>query len=186
MKNSILVIFLTTFLAACSTAPSINKTHTNYNSQTEARMRLYGQNGSPSIASYEHNGKTIKINVGNNIGDAVGSLLGVKNSESIGMPETEISKSLGNRNGIASRAFFREIVIPANTQINIEVALLPLAHIDNNPGGLSFTKKGCSRKLSFIAKPNTDYDIASNQCNGIVYEIKTEKGTNNTTLIPVN
>ncbi|WP_143691193.1 hypothetical protein [Wohlfahrtiimonas populi] len=185
-KYYVLTAILAVVLSACSSAPSVNKMEAKYNPETEARMRLYRQNGAPSIATYQHNGKKVEINVGGSMGDAFSSLVGAKSSESIGMPETQVSKSLGERNGIASRAFFREVVVPANTKIDVTVTVLPLVHTNNNPGGLSFSTKGCSRQLSFISKPNTDYDIASNGCNGIVYEIDFAEGTNNTILKPVN
>ena len=49
--------------------------------------------------------KGTKIGVGGSLGDAFGSLVGASSSQSMGIPETEISKNVGKMNGIASRAF---------------------------------------------------------------------------------
>ena len=96
-------------LAACtSNAPVHQKSSAGYDSQSQARIRLYGQNGKPSYAytniDCDSNRKGTKIGVGGSLGDAFGSLVGASSSQSMGIPETEISKNVGKMNGIASRA----------------------------------------------------------------------------------
>ena len=80
-------------LAACtSNAPVHQKSSAGYDSQSQARIRLYGQNGKPSYAytnvDCESNPKGTKIGVGGSLGDAFGSLVGASSSQSMGIPKT--------------------------------------------------------------------------------------------------
>ena len=105
-------------LAACaSNAPVVQEDSTSYDSSTQARVRLYGQNQKPTImvsgidceAEDRRARRGHKVNVGGSLGDAFGSLAGTARSHSLGIAETEHSKNIGQMNGILSRAFFREL-----------------------------------------------------------------------------
>ena len=108
-----------------------------YDSQSQARIRLYGQNGKPSHAytgiDCDTNRKGTKIGVGGSLGDAFGSLVGASSSQSMGIPETEISKNVGKMNGLASRAFFREFAVPAGKPVNAQTFYIGLTNTLRSP-----------------------------------------------------
>lgn len=187
MKKSAPLIFSIILISACSSAPTINHLNIDYQAGSQARLRLYGQNGNPTVISYKHENKNTKINVGGSLGDAFGSFLGAKKSESIGMPATEISEKLASKNAWLSRAFFREITVPANVEIIVDAAVIPLANIEKNPytGKATITQaSGCSSKFKFITQASTDYEVASNGCTVMVYEIR--RSLAGIELIPIN
>ena len=148
-------------------------------------MRLYGQNGHPTIATYgidcQSGKKGTEINVGGGMGDAFGSFVRAISSKSIGIPATEISQTIGSRNGILSKAFFKEIVVPANQPVNaMSVIFATPSHTS-----VSYTathkitrtthyNDGCQSKVgSFVPEAGHDYEIvgAKGSCGIAVYEI---------------
>lgn len=175
MKAQLLLsLLVVSLLSACSSAPSVEQKNISFQQDSQARIRLYGQNGNPSVISYTEQGKKVRVNIGGSLGDAFGSLLGTKKSESIGMPSTRISENLANKNVLLSHAFFRELVVPANVVINIEAAVIPVVNINNNPtsGSTRVSQtQGCSHTTQFTAEANKDYEVASNGCLVIIYEI---------------
>lgn len=186
MNKLAFIVCAAALLNACSSAPKVTSITSQYQAQTEARLRLYGQNGNPTVINYTYQGKKTQINVGGSLGDAFSSFIGTKNSESIGMPSTEITDKLGSKNGILSRAFFREVVVPANTLINIEAAVIPLTNIENNPrtGIRTITSStGCNSEYNFTPKSGLDYEVTSNGCTVVIYQIY--KSLAGIELIPV-
>lgn len=182
-KIAILVSFLA--LSACSSNAPVSQINANYQPESQARVRLYGQNGHPTIATYGidcSNGKKgIKINVGGGMGDALGSFVGAVSSKSIGIPETEISKTIGSQNGVLSKAFFQEIVVPANKAVNAMSAIAatpPSTSVSytqtHKITRTTYYNNGCQSKVgSFIPEAGHDYEVVGTKgsCGIAVYEI---------------
>ena len=168
-------------LAACtSNAPVHQKSSAGYDSQSQARIRLYGQNGKPSYAytgiDCDTNRKGTKIGVGGSLGDAFGSLVGASSSQSIGIPETEISKNVGKMNGLASRAFFREFAIPAGKPVNAQTFYIGLTNTLRSPTLTVTQYEGsCSSNIaSFVPQAGHDYEIVGSKgrsCGVSVFEV---------------
>ena len=157
-------------LAACtSNAPVHQKSSAGYDSQSQARIRLYGQNGKPSYAytgiDCDTNRKGTKIGVGGSLGDAFGSLVGASSSQSMGIPETEISKNVGKMNGIASRAFFREFAVPAGKPVNAQTFYIGLTNTLHTPTHTIIQYEGsCSSNIaSFVPQAGHDYEIVGSK-----------------------
>ena len=85
------VVCSVALLAACaSNAPVVQEESTSYDSSTQARVRLYGQNQKPTImvsgidceAEDRRARRGHKVNVGGSLGDAFGSFAGTARSRS--------------------------------------------------------------------------------------------------------
>ena len=156
------------------------KSSAGYDSQSQARIRLYGQNGKPSYAytnvDCESNPKGTKIGVGGSLGDAFGSLVGASSSQSMGIPETEISKNVGKMNGLASRAFFREFAIPAGKPVNAQTFYIGLTNTRHTETHTVIQHEGsCSSNMaSFVPQAGHDYEIVGSKgrsCGVSVFEV---------------
>ena len=168
-------------LAACTSNASVHqKSSAGYDSQSQARIRLYGQNGKPSYAytnvDCESNPKGTKIGVGGSLGDAFGSLVGASSSQSMGISETEISKNVGKMNGLASRAFFREFAISAGKPVNAQTFYIGLTNTLHTETHTVIQHEGsCSSNMaSFVPQAGHDYEIVGNRgrsCGVSVFEV---------------
>ncbi|MBR3482756.1 MAG: hypothetical protein IKH45_07760 [Neisseriaceae bacterium] len=182
--KKLFVISSLLLLAACSSNAPVTQTQTsvNYNPENQARVRLYGQNGHPTVAWYgidcdsERLRRGIKINVGGGgVGQAFSSFIGTVKSESIGIPETEISRNVGQQNGILSKAFFQEIAVPAGLPINVQSSFVIM--------GSAYNKR-CRTKIgSFIPEAGKDYEIVGTVgdrkewCSVAAYEVAQDGST---------
>lgn len=180
MKKIITVLSVLAVSACVSTELSTqNKV---YNNLQDARIRLYGQNRRPSSMEIEINGKTEKITVGGGFGQALGSMLGVKGNESIGMPETEFSKDPSAHSKLLSAIFFKEFVIPAGKEVKVtnsihDVTNMGEYYTSTHRITTTTTFKGCNGDvITFIAEAGKDYEVApissNRECGVTVYEIK--------------
>ena len=148
-------------LAACSSPAPVVQQGGGYDSGTQARIRLYGQNQKPTLITSgidcTAGERGQKSNIGGSMGDAFGSLVGSVKSHSIGIPETDHSKALGSKNGILSRAFFREMAVPAGKAVNVETAFVGLTNTLQTPAYTLHTNEGI-----FYGNTTTIYNRAYN------------------------
>ncbi|MDR0735380.1 MAG: hypothetical protein LBF51_00870 [Zoogloeaceae bacterium] len=130
MKNLFFPALLCVLLAACATQPTHETAH---DSERTARIRLFGQNQKPSIMTVGRdcaageNGH--EINVGGGLGDAFRSFAGSAANEGLGIPETGTTRQLSQRDGILSKAFYREFIIPAGKPVHVRAAFIGLTTI---------------------------------------------------------
>lgn len=192
--NKILFVSaLTTMLSGCvmTELPTASQT---YNPNESARIRLFGQNQKPSIMEVQTglgtDSKSVTVNVGGGLGDAFGSMLSMAKNESIGIAETENTRNLASQNGILSKDFYREFVIPAGKPVKVRNAFIGLASITHMPavGTIIHRQGSCvSGTVSFIPQAGKDYEVGSykngNSCLVIVFDIQTVEGK--TTLVPI-
>ncbi|ULJ60030.1 hypothetical protein [Wielerella bovis] len=167
-------------LAACSTPAPVQQKSSDFQAASQARVRLFGQNQKPTImvsgidcAAGE---KGTKVNTGGSLGDAFGSLVGTVNSHSIGIAETAHTRYLGQENGILSRAFFREYVVPAGKAVNVQTFFVGLTNVNESPTMKITQYEGSCRsnKVSFVPQAGRDYEVVgvSGQACGVkVYEV---------------
>ena len=177
--------------AACSSpAPVVQKT-ADYNPNTQARIRIYGQNQKPSTvgAGIDCNAgqKGQKFSTGGSLGEAFGSMAGTVKSQSIGIASTENSKQLGERNGLLSRAFFREFVIPAGKVANVQTFYVGLTNVNNTPTHVTTMREGScqSKKGSFVPQAGKDYEVIGidgRACGVAVYEVSSQGNLKNIPL----
>lgn len=165
-------------LSACQST-ELSTQNKPYDPQTDARIRIFGQNGRPSSMKVEINGQIEQITVGGGAGQAAASLLGVKSNEMIGMPATALSKDPSQLSNIGSSAFFKEFVVPAGKEVTVRNAIQTPPHKFSNvsTGITTISYKNCSGdEITFVPMAGKDYEVAPSpnldHCGVSVYEIK--------------
>ena len=166
------------FILAGCVNTELSTNQTQYNTENQARIRLFGQNGRPTVMKVAANGKMEEVNVGGGVGQAFSSLVGLKDNESIGMPETEFSKNPGQFSNIGSSPFFKEFIIPANAEITVNNSIMTPPHRfeDRVTGKVTTSYFSCSGdKLTFTAKAGKDYEVvpsaSTKECGVTLYEL---------------
>jgi hypothetical protein len=135
--------------------------------------------------------KSVEINVGGSLGDAFGSFMRMSKNNSIGIAETENTQNLASQDGILSKAFCREFVIPAGRTVKVRNAFIGLATAHYSPAtGMTIIQQesSCSSAtVSFVPQAGKDYEAVSykngNSCSVMVFEIQTIGGS--TMLVPI-
>ncbi|MEG1768947.1 MAG: hypothetical protein RR311_10805 [Comamonas sp.] len=182
------LIFL---LSACSTAQAPTSSQ-NYNQENSAKVRLYGLNQKPSIMTVQTghgaNGRVVKYSVGGNIADAFDHFICVGKNESVGIAETENTRNIKSGDGILSKAFYREFVIPAGRPVEVENAFVGLTALPFAGKGVVQSQGSCSSaKVRFTPEAGRDYEVCTyrsgNSCTVMVFEIQTLAGA--ATLVPI-
>lgn len=126
-----------------------------------ARIRLFGQNA-VGVTLYKNsscNGGSESIRVSGGIGSAFSSFFGSVKNESIGIPETNTTKTLSQRDGILSKAYFKEYAIEPGKPVTVTMGF-------QDPG----LKKYCKAiAATFIPDPKFDYEgrLDLDQNNGV-------------------
>lgn len=148
-----------------------------YSATTDSRIRLYGQNQKPTILEYRKDGKKEKINVGGEAGDAFSSLVGTVKNQSIGIAQTDMSKNLKENNGILSKIFYKEFIIPAGYPVFIRNAFNGLTNVSQSPTRTTVQYEGActSSGLTFTPRAGKDYEAVpkynSSSCGLDILEV---------------
>lgn len=159
MKKYLFTLGCVVLFSGCQTAP-VAQTQ-DYYANRDARIRLYGQNQKPTILEYVQNGKKQKINVGGQAGDAFSSLVGTVKNQGIGIAQTDMSTHLKDHNGILSKIFYKEFIIPAGTPVSISNAYIGLTNVLEEPTRTTILYEGSctSSNLKFTPKAGKDYEV---------------------------
>ena len=157
--------------------------------QGAARLRLFGQNA--VLVKYYPNSQCEggdSVSVSGGMGDAFSSFIGTAKSQSIGMPETPNTKSLAARDGMLSKAYFREYEIAAGQPVTIAMgfrearaappAVMPAGGVANTaaPSGTVYCR---TIVTTFVPEKGKDYeaalDIRSSEgvCVQSIHEVRT-------------
>lgn len=137
-----------------------------------ARIRLFGQNGA-MVAFYQNStcigGNGPKTTVSGGVGDAFASFLGRAKNTSIGMSETPTTTGLANRDGIMSKAYFREYEIPANQPLTLSMHFQNAAGV---PGSLYCSTLGGTFTPEGGKEYEATLDFDAKKCTAHVREIQ--------------
>ena len=169
-KRSILTTFLSIsaiLLGGCASTNGAGEAKVEYNPNTQSRIRLFGQNGGSSIMysgiDCQAGNEGEKTNVGGGLGESFVSFLRMDQSETLGIPQTEATQSLAKRDGILSKAFYKEFAIPAEKPVNLQ--LFPVTTPGTTPQKgqrlLIIESNSCYSPAiaSFIPEKGKDYEI---------------------------
>ena len=148
MKNKIIPSLLVLLLSACASNPPASQA--DYNPKEQSRIRLYGQNGKPTLMRYSLNGQDIKVNVGGGMGDAFSSFVGAAKNQSIGIPSTRISNNVGDQNGILAKAFYKEFAVPSTSALRIQSNLIGMANFSPSGQAVSYSPRCSSNGCSLL------------------------------------
>lgn len=169
-----------------------------YLPEESARIRLFGHAATPSIIVVQTGRRggngAVKVKVGGHgLVARLGALLGVIRNQSIGIARTENTRSLKRRNGIFSRACYREFVAPGGKPLQVENAFLGAASSAMAFAGAQFIFQphgGFSDTVAFVPQAGKDYEVLTycngNTCSVLVYEIQQLAGETRLLPIPLN
>ena len=128
------------------------------------------------------------------LGGAFSSFVGKVSNTSLGIPETATSRNLSSRDGLLSKAYFREHFIPADQPSSMRLGFqdvspfyVPAPHL--GPATFSYTNvnRGCHGAISFVPGADKDYEVAfswqGKTCHAAVNEVVRNGDT--VELIPV-
>ena len=173
-------------ITGCQTTKVSEK---SYSATSDARIRLYGQNQKPSIMEYIQDGKKVKINVGGQAGDAFSSLVGTVKNQSIGIAQTDMSNNMKDYNGVLSKIFYKEFVIPAGKPVSIKNSFIGLTNVSQSPTSSTVQYQGSctSAGLTFTPKAGKDYEAVpkndSSSCGLVILEVDQKGNTAKIELI---
>lgn len=86
-----------------------------------SKLRLFGQNGVGVVLHRNSacDGGADSVRVSGGMGSAFSSFIGTVKNESLGMPETETTRRLAQRDGMMSKAFFKEYEIAPGQPVTV-------------------------------------------------------------------
>ncbi|MGI3295325.1 hypothetical protein ACRPFF_04475 [Neisseria sp. SLRRB23] len=178
MKKIMMLCAVALSVSAC-VSTELSSANKPYNPSSDARIRLYGQNGRPTVLTIDPKGKAEKVVVGGGMGQSMASLFHLKGNESIGMPESEFSKNPSQFNNIGSNAFFKEFIVPANVEIALKNTINAPAHVMKNAQGNTVYKRYLScdaGTLTFKPEAGKDYEAvpapSTHQCGIQLIELQ--------------
>ncbi len=126
----------------------------------KARIRLFQQNGLGGGLTNEAAcaSSDSTSDGGTGLWKALGSLAGIAGNTSIGMPETETSRTVGDRSKLASKAYFVEREVTAEAPVTLDFSF-----------GSAGQGKSCNTvTMSFVPEAGADYearmDVGSLYC----------------------
>jgi hypothetical protein len=172
MKKSLFFpVLLSVLLSACAGQSARETPY--YDPGHSARIRLFGQNQRPSIMTVGRDcatgGTGQEINVGGGLGDAFRSFARSAANEGLGIPETDTTRQLSQRDSLLSKAFYREFVIPAGRPVHVRAAFIGLTTsmttiTANREYRTTYREPGYrTRTVSFIPKAGKDYEAINVQ-----------------------
>lgn len=136
-------------------------------SEKAPRIRLFGQNAM-GVTLYKNSECINGITVSGGISQSFSSMLGGVESESLGIPETKTTKNISQRNGILSKAYYKEYELEANKPVIIRM-------IFSDVSGWHCKKPFY---LSFTPKLNKDYeghlDLHDGICEAVINEVASD------------
>lgn len=119
-----------------------------------SRIRVFGQNG-VFVKFYKNSscagGKALTVS--GSFGSAFRSFVGASSNVSIGMPDTPNVENIAKRDGLLSKAYFREYTIVPGSPVTLTMAF------QSNPSSNSYIY--CKKfSATFIPEPGKDYEAA--------------------------
>jgi hypothetical protein len=158
---------------------------------------MFGQNGAMAVlyrgsACVKDFWSEDGERVSGSLGSAFSSFFGTVTNTSLGIPETETSRNLSSRDGLLSKAYFREYLIPAGQPSSMrlrfqDVSPFSLSTLRNVGPTLFGFNRACHGAISFVPGAEKDYEVAfswqGKTCNAAVSEVV--RNGDDVELIPV-
>ena len=158
-----------------------------------SRLRLFGQNGATAFLYRDSSCIRGMFSDGvekasGGMSSAFGSLIGSVSNTSLGIPETETSKNLSRKDGIFSKAYFREYEVPADKPSSLRIGFQDVSpfYVVN---GINYetVSPSCSGDITFTPRAGEDYEAAfsweGKRCSISINQVIAKDGK--TELVPV-
>lgn len=182
----------TDVIAAADVKPVSESKPATENSQN-SRLRMFGQNGASAVLF--KNSACVKSfwsgdgeKVSGGMGSAFGSFIGKVSNTSLGIAETDSTRYLSNHDGMLSKAYFREYVIPANKSTSMTMRFQDVSSF-YRANGITYDhiSASCGGSISFTPQAGADYEAAftwsGKDCSLGVHQVVAKDGK--IELIPV-
>ncbi|CDG80845.1 hypothetical protein [Janthinobacterium agaricidamnosum] len=158
-----------------------------------SRLRLFGQNG--AMVSLYQDSSCIKgmfsggeEKVSGGMASAFGSLIGSVENTSLGMPDTPTTLNLAKKDGIFSKAYFKEYALPAGKPSSLRLHFQDVSsfYVAN---GIRYESRApsCGGQITFTPHAGEDYEAAfeweGKQCSVTIKQVIVKEGQ--TELVPV-
>lgn len=160
---------------------------------TISRLRLFGQNGATAFLYRDSSCIRGMFSDGvekasGGMSSAFGSLIGSVSNTSLGIAETETSQNLSRKDGIFSKAYFREYEVPADKPSSLRIGFRDVSpfYVVN---GINYetVSPSCSGDITFTPRAGEDYEAAfsweGKYCSISINRIVAKDGK--TELVPV-
>jgi hypothetical protein len=168
-----------------------------------SRLRMFGQNGAMAVlyrgsACVKDFWSEDGERVSGSLGSAFSSFFGTVSNTSLGIPETETSRNLSSRDGLLSKAYFREYLIPSGQPSSMRLRFQDVSPFympsPLNSGSTLFgyeqVNHSCHGAISFVPGPEKDYEVAfswqGKTCHGAVSEVVRNGDTVELVPVPVS
>lgn len=167
------------------------------NGHQDSRLRMFGQNGASAVlfrdsacAKSFWSSEGEKASGG--FGSAFGSFIGRVSNTSLGIAETDTTRYLSDKDGMLSKAYYREYVIPANKPSTLSMRYQDITTFYQVHGAsytytYSHTPPSCGGSITFTPEAGQDYEVgfrwAEKACFLSVNHVVTKDGK--TELVPV-
>lgn len=189
MKRVFLTYFAVLLLSACSGYEPVLDEMTDYRPDTEARVRLFGQNSKASVLTSAIDCAAGKKGENTIVGGSAGGfwqpLTGMR-SHTLGITATEHSRQIRGR-GLRN-TFFRELEIPAGMPVNVQAPFTGVSARYVAEEIVTLGEGTCnSGKASFVPESGKDYEVIGlnrkKGCGVAVFEVDKKSGA--LTPVPV-
>lgn len=154
---------------------------------------MFGQNGASAVLTKDSScAKSIWSDdvekVSGGLASAFSSFFGTVSNTSLGIAETDTTRNLSKKDGMLSKAYFREYVIPPDTPSTISMGFqdVPSFYVAN---GIRYDliNLSCRGAITFTPRAGEDYEAAfvwdDKTCRLSVNQVVTKD--DNTELIPI-
>jgi hypothetical protein len=126
-----------------------------------SRIRMFGQNGAladlhPGSACLKRAGRE---RASGTLGSAFGSLVGKVSNQSLGIADSPTTRNLRQSDGVLSKAYFREYVIPSGIPTSVELGFQDVSHF-YTAGNVTYSQvnPSCKGAVSFVPEAGKDYE----------------------------
>ena len=154
---------------------------------------MFGQNGASAVLARDSTcAKNIWSDdaekVSGGMASAFSSFIGAVTNTSLGIAETDTTRNLSKKDGMLSKAYFREYVIPADRPSTMSMGFQDVSSF-YVAGGIRYesVSPSCRGAISFTPRAGEDYEAAfvweGRACRLSVNRVVTQDGK--TELIPV-
>ncbi len=158
-----------------------------------SRLRLFGQNGATAFLYRDSSCIRGMFSDGvekasGGMGSAFSSFVGTVSNTSLGIAETETSKNLSRKDGMLSKAYYREYEIPADKPSSLRLGFRDVSpfYVVN---GVRYetVSPSCSGDITFTPRAGADYEAAfsweGKRCSVSINQVIAKEGK--TELVPV-
>lgn len=194
-KITVLVLTALSLLSPISLAEEVAKTTASSTSDMAAtsRLRMFGQNGASAVlfrgtACVKNFWSSDGEKASGGFGSAFSSFAGKVTNTSLGIADTDTTRNLSKKDGMFSKAYFREYQIPADKPSSMRMSFRDVSsfYVVN---GIRYdaVSTSCHGAISFTPHAGQDYEAAftwdDKVCRLAVNQVVSKDGK--TELVPV-